>query len=253
MFWSEVLEGFIAFCATEVDDFVCLLILFARAHLHPEFKTKYIWFGQFVGFSIIYMLSLLGIIFGLLIPPGYMGLMGIVPIVIGISILKEQCSEGRDDYDDEDIKSLQHTSSNSLSGLDDKQTSEYGSINDVDLESFSLEKNVHDVQQSNSYYYLKDIIHPQTLQTALIVIGNSGDNIAIYVPLFADSNHSSLAILFVTFYISLILMLLLSSFVINSKFISSILSQYGSYFAGMSLIGIGVYILMKSFVHLEDI
>jgi len=80
-----LLVGISAFIATNIDDIVILLLLFSQ--LNSSFRRRHIIAGQYLGFTVLVIASLPGLFGGLVIPPNLIGLLGLIPIAIGISSL----------------------------------------------------------------------------------------------------------------------------------------------------------------------
>ncbi|BAU11828.1 cadmium resistance transporter [Leptolyngbya sp. NIES-3755] len=79
-FFSTVLTGTIAFAATNIDDLFVLMLFFSQA----SFTKTQIYLGQYLGLSGIIACSLVGFLGGLLIPQTWIGLLGLLPIFLGI-------------------------------------------------------------------------------------------------------------------------------------------------------------------------
>lgn len=73
----------LAFAATNLDDLVVLVLLFSQA---PDRRRDTI-VGQYLGFSLLVLLSLPGFFGGIWVSKPWMGLLGILPIVQGIRSL----------------------------------------------------------------------------------------------------------------------------------------------------------------------
>ena len=82
---SAISTGAVAFSATNIDDIVILLLFFSQ--INTIFRPRNIVFGQYLGFTILIILSLPGFFGGLIIPQHWIGLLGLLPIAIGISSL----------------------------------------------------------------------------------------------------------------------------------------------------------------------
>jgi cadmium resistance protein CadD (predicted permease) len=67
------------FASTNVDDLFVLLGLFSD----PKLSTRDIVVGQYAGIATLFGLSIAASLLSLVIPRAYIGLLGIVPIVIG--------------------------------------------------------------------------------------------------------------------------------------------------------------------------
>lgn len=139
---------------------------------------------------------------------------------------------------DPEYGSISHDDMNLTLQLDDQKESKT-EICDIEIESTSLVTTFQSI--------LSNILHPQALEVALIVLGNSGDNIAVYVPIFISQKFSML-IVFSTFYVCLTFMLYISSNLVKAPMVNAMCTCYGIYIAGFGLISIGLYILSESIV-----
>ncbi|ABA24622.1 Cadmium resistance transporter [Trichormus variabilis ATCC 29413] len=74
-----------AFVATNIDDVIILLILFSQ--VNSIFRCRHIVAGQYLGFIVLIIASLPGLFGGLIIPPNWIGLLGLIPMAMGISSL----------------------------------------------------------------------------------------------------------------------------------------------------------------------
>ncbi|MEH1871669.1 cadmium resistance transporter [Nostoc sp.] len=84
-FFTAITTGAIAFIATNIDDIVILLLFFSQ--INATFRRRHIVAGQFLGFTVLLILSLPGLFGGLVLSKNWIGLLGLVPISIGISSL----------------------------------------------------------------------------------------------------------------------------------------------------------------------
>jgi Cadmium resistance transporter len=92
---TVTLAALAAFAATNIDDFLVLVVFFAQVD-GKAFTNYQVAAGQVLGFTVILAISLLGIVLGLFIPSGYIELLGFVPILIGLrqlyELVKPHCS-----------------------------------------------------------------------------------------------------------------------------------------------------------------
>ena len=72
--------GISAFVATNIDDIFVLMIFFSSL----AFSVRQVILGQYIGIGLLVGLSALGSFLSLVIPIYFIGLLGIVPIVIGV-------------------------------------------------------------------------------------------------------------------------------------------------------------------------
>lgn len=74
--------GIAGFAATNIDDIFVLMMFFSYSSM--TFPAKQIVVGQFIGIGLLVAISALGVFFSLAVPSYIIGLLGIVPIAIGI-------------------------------------------------------------------------------------------------------------------------------------------------------------------------
>jgi cadmium resistance protein CadD (predicted permease) len=83
--WFELTWlGIVLFVTTNIDDLFVLIGFFADS----RFRRGQIVIGQFVGNAIVYLVSVAASLLSLVIDRAYIGLLGVVPIAIGILKLK---------------------------------------------------------------------------------------------------------------------------------------------------------------------
>ncbi|TKH92274.1 cadmium resistance transporter, partial [Bacillus cereus] len=93
---TTIISSVVAFATTNIDDIFILLVLFSqvrtevirkegRAVREKAMRKKlYIVIGQYVGFSMIIFLSIVGSLSSFFIPVSWIGLLGFVPIYMGV-------------------------------------------------------------------------------------------------------------------------------------------------------------------------
>ncbi|MCP6758927.1 MAG: cadmium resistance transporter [Fischerella sp. CENA71] len=203
---SILTESIIAFAATNIDDILILLLFFSQ--INTYFRRRHIFVGQYLGFTFIIIASLPGFFGGLVIPRAWIGLLGILPIAIGIKQLFSQETERVE------IQTV---------------TSDFTSSRTTNpLLSF-----------------ISSLISPQTYKVAAITFANGGDNIGIYIPLFAGINFSSLLITLAVFFIMVGVWCVVAYLLARQVTIASILSRYGSAIVPFVLIALGLYIMYE--------
>ncbi|MDZ8056344.1 MAG: cadmium resistance transporter [Aulosira sp. ZfuVER01] len=82
---TAIPTGITAFTATNLDDLVILTLLFSQAN--ATFRRRHIVIGQYLGFCTLVIASLVGFLGGLILPSQLIGLLGLVPITIGLNRL----------------------------------------------------------------------------------------------------------------------------------------------------------------------
>lgn len=79
---KTIATGTVTFAATNIDDIFILMLFFSRsAALYPR---RAIIAGQYLGFTALVLISLIGFLAGFVVPRPYLGILGLVPILLGI-------------------------------------------------------------------------------------------------------------------------------------------------------------------------
>lgn len=195
---TAIPTGLTAFCATNLDDILVLLLFFSQ--VNGSFRRQHIVVGQYLGFTTLVLASLPGFFGSLILPRPWIGLLGIVPIAIGIGRL---------------------------------------------LESNTEESEVETIEPANNPS-LFNFLSPHTYGVAAVTFANGGDNIGIYVPLFASSTWSSLLIIVGEFLLLVGIWCYAAYKLTETKAIAELLTRYGNNLIPFVLIALGVVILVDS-------
>lgn len=84
---QQVMAAAGAFTATNFDDILILSLLFSR--VDQQFRGRHVVVGQILGFALLVSISLGGQLSRNLVPLSWLGLLGLLPISLGISGLIE--------------------------------------------------------------------------------------------------------------------------------------------------------------------
>ena len=79
---TAIPTGITAFTATNLDDLVILTLLFSQ--VNTSFRCRHIVSGHYLGFAALVVVSLSGFFGGLFVPSHWIGLLGLVPIALGM-------------------------------------------------------------------------------------------------------------------------------------------------------------------------
>ena len=200
-FITAVTQGMIAFAATNIDDIIILLIFFSQ--IDRNFRRRHIFMGQYLGFAAIIILSLPGFFGGLVVQREWIGLLGIIPIAMGIKQLVNRPEESTE-------------------------------VQTVNTEQFHPQSS-----------FLLSILHPNTYKVAAVTFANGGDNISIYIPLFAGQNILGLGIILAVFFVMVGVWCCIAYLLNRQAHISYILSRYGQAIVPFVLIGLGLFIMYE--------
>ncbi|MGJ5627817.1 cadmium resistance transporter [Nostoc sp. CALU 1950] len=199
-------EGIIAFIATNIDDIIILLIFFSQVDVN--FRRRHILLGQYVGFAAIIIASSPGFFGGLVVQREWIGLLGLLPVGIGIQQLISR---------KEETISVQTVSS------DFRQATPTNPV----------------------LSFILSVLHPQTYKVAAVTIANGGDNISIYIPLFAGQDLASLGVILGIFFIMVGVWCAIAYFLSRQPTIAYVLSRYGKAVVPFVLIGLGLFIMYE--------
>lgn len=206
-FFTALAAGITSFVATNIDDIIILMIFFSQ--VSDRFRTRHIIIGQYLGFTALILASLPGIFGGLIVPKAWIGLLGLVPIVIGV---KQLLSRDNDEVEIQAVSSAPNPSGSDKSIL-------------------------------NS---LVNLLSAQTYNVAAVTVANGGDNIGIYVPLFASNSLLSVAVILGVFYLLVGVWCLIAYLLTRHPVVAKVLTRYGHAIAPFVLIGLGIFILIES-------
>ena len=195
---TAISTGFTAFTATNLDDILILMLFFSQ--VNALFRKRHIVAGQYLGFAALVVASLPSFFGSLLLPRPCIGLLGLVPIAIGLSRLVNSNQDSDADSDEAAV-----------------QTSWFSSF-----------------------------ISPQAYSVAAVTFANGGDNIGIYMPLFASCTWQTLGIILSVFFSLVGIWCLAAYNLTRVPAIADNLTRYGNHLVPFVLISLGVLILVDS-------
>jgi cadmium resistance protein CadD (predicted permease) len=101
--------GIAVFASTNVDDILLLSVLFADDHLRP----RAVVLGQFLGIAALVLASGLAVLASLAIPRGWIGLLGLVPLLLGMHKLRAS-QQRRSDSDERALQEKEKEAENRI-------------------------------------------------------------------------------------------------------------------------------------------
>ncbi|MBD2387237.1 cadmium resistance transporter [Cylindrospermum sp. FACHB-282] len=195
---TAIPTGLTAFVATNLDDIFVLSLFFSQ--INACFRRRHIIIGQYLGFSALVVASLPSFFGKFILPESWIGLLGIIPIIIGISrLLNQETDDG---------------------------------------------ENTNNPESSSSWWC--NFLSPQTYGVAAVTIANGGDNISIYMPMFATNTWDSLLVILAVFFVMVSVWCYVAYCLTQITAIASAITRYGNSLVPFILIGLGVSILMQS-------
>jgi len=200
------LSNTIAIAAFAATNIDDILVLTVLfAQVSSQFRPHHILIGQYLGFTAIILASLPGFLGGQVIPARWIALLGLLPIAIGVRAL---CKSNEED----EIQTISEPVANSRSPL---------------------------------LHWLTRWIAPQTLQVAAITVANGGDNIGIYLPLFASLNSAKLLVTLIVFFSLVGVWYGMAAWLATHPKVAPLLNRFGDRLVPLVLIGLGIFILVE--------
>jgi cadmium resistance protein CadD (predicted permease) len=208
--WETLQLAFAAGLATTFDDNIYLTGFFGE--VNRTFQPRHVVVGELLGFTALILIGLLGHWIGLAVPQETIGLLGILPILIGlVSLLRQWLGSHRSDR-------------------------EISAHRFRDLRGF----------ESRSPSLWNVLCDRQTYRVSVVAISNGSNNLSIYIPLFASLNSSKILIIIPVLYGLIATWLFLSFHLTRAPGISLLLNRYAPTFFPFILIWLGFRILIDS-------
>lgn len=173
-------------------------MLLAALFADPSIRRSAIVAGQFLGMGVLTAASAIAARLAFSIHPGWVALLGLAPLVLGI--LKLRSLRAPPDEDDEAALTREHR--------------------------------------------FEQRMHSQVLAVTSITIANGGDNLAVYIPLFAST--SLIVICTVVFALMTALLCALGYYAVHNPVFGSVVRRHGRVALPFVLIALGLYILSGS-------
>jgi len=256
----------IAIVSTTLDDIIVILLLYLykRKQLKDETKENYllpkILFGQFIGFSIIIGISLIGLLFAFYVPDEYSDLLGFIPLLLGLykvyEIIKEDYFEvyyNHETGNEETTTLIVSDVSNETNEVKYETTnsSSVTTITRDDLENEDFEQ----FEQGGELFdtipnTVKILCDPVVLEAIVFNLASSADNIIVYIVLMSTLNSGQIAIVITFFYGILAVNMLTSTVILKSEIVHYIkhVEQYSKYIIATLFILLGLFILSESVI-----
>lgn len=181
-----MITGVISFIATNIDDLFILTALFAQED--STSRRRYIVAGQYLGMSTIIALSIVGAFGALIVPKELIGLLGIVPVYMGVKM-------------------------------------------------FYLRD---DTKENRTTMVLRN---PYTYKVAAITIGNAGDNLSIYIPMFVHNTFGHKLVIVAVFLLLTSVWCYIAYIIVWNPLYGKSIKKHRHAVIPFVLIGLGGYIM----------
>lgn len=212
---STIITALVSFFSTNIDDIFILMLFFSQ--VNKDIKVKHIVIGQFLGIGALTAISIAGALGISIIPQEYVGLLGLVPIYLGIKEYIEYKKE---------IK------------------------NNVEEEVQDAEENIQEQvvlnQENKTLVSIRKFISPNILKVAGVTIANGGDNIGIYIPLFSSMKLYSILITVIVFLLLTGVWCFIGFKLAEHPFVNKNIEKYKHIFVPIIFVALGVFIILES-------
>lgn len=187
-------------------DDLVILILFFSQR--HLFQPQQIIFGQYLGFIALIIVSLPGFFGGLLIPKTWIGFLGFVPLTMGILVWLKKEEDGDE-----------------IQGVSEE---------------------IYVTKTGSIWAKLTQLIDPKIWQVGAVTFANGGDNIGIYVSLFARSNFINLVIILILFLILVFIWCYTAYLLAKHPRIADVLTHRSQIIVPWVFMGLGLLILIEN-------
>jgi cadmium resistance protein CadD (predicted permease) len=221
---TAVLLAIAAFAATNVDNLFVLLAFFAEA----RDAWRPVVIGQYIGSMALVALACVIAALMVQVPRAYVGLIGVMPIVIGIGKAFELFRRANGTSVDR---------VETQAGMDGRADAKAGAEADADrVEKAAVsgvDANRPAVRAGSSIWTV-----------ATVAIANGSDNLSVYVPLFAARPASEGTAIVVVFVVMVALWCVLAKWLVSHRLIGKPISRYAHLVLPWVLMFIGASVIV---------
>ncbi|MFN4315345.1 MAG: cadmium resistance transporter [Chitinophagaceae bacterium] len=185
-----VFTSILAFASTNIDDIFLLMLYFGGR----RYTEKSIVTGQYLGFLILIAISFIGSLLELVVDTKYIGLLGLIPIYLGVKGIIEK----------------------------------------------------HKTEKNGGTDFRSSTFRSPVLAIASVTFANGGDNIGIYIPLFASLSVWQRLVMIFIFLFLIAIWCLLAKYLTRHPLVGKAMDKYGHIIAPYILILLGLYILYEN-------
>lgn len=203
------------FAITNIDAMFVLAVFFAEAATNASTTPLKITIGQYLGFSVIVLVSMIGFGVALVLPAEPIGFLGLLPILLGIWKGLHLVFPSNEETQH------RHTGDRRVEG-------EGG------------------LQRQGRWARFRSGGMRSIFKIAIVTIMNGGDNIGTYIPLFSQAKGAEIAVYVVVYYILLGIWILVAWLIMKQKHILRLAKKQARVVLPFLYVGLGTYIVLKS-------
>lgn len=188
----------VVFASTNTDDLFLLIGFFSD----PSFKARQVVVGQYLGIVTLTVFSVVCSLTAVVIPPAYIGLLGVFPLGIGVKKFLDLRKPEDEEKEEEEEKEAAELS-----------------------ERFGRWK---------------------VFAVAAVTVANGGDNLGVYIPLFATQGWQQIGVFGAVFLLLTAVWCGVAYYLVNNRWLGAPIRRYGRIALPFVLVGLGIYILAGS-------
>ena len=225
----------ITFFLTNIQDVVILINFFLEsAKPASELRNSHVVLGQYLGFSTLLSLSLIGYTISYILPVKIFGFLGFLIIAFGLNGLYQIFNDYREKRRK---KQLNTTDLHEKEQIVEQEQVEFRSDGPID----QCEIDLREKPKKSICDNLKQIV-----RVSVVTIANGNDNIAIYVPIFVQSKAWEIVIYSLGFLLMVAVLCATCYCFIHFPPIFKFAQKYSQYISPFIFIALGIYILIDS-------
>lgn len=213
---QTIISAVASFVSTDIDDIIILTLFFGMAEY--EIKNSHIVAGQYIGIAILCLISILASIGLNILPSAAVSALGLLPIAIGLGMLWKRYIKKSD------------TSAENLS------------INEV-LDSNDQPSEIEITENNRLFKWTRMLLPAGIAKVAAVTLANGGDNLAIYIPFFANMSWTDLSVTLFIYACLVGLWCFIAYKIAEHEKVKTSLERYGHVVVPFVLIVLGLSIL----------
>ena len=201
--FQTVFNAVASFASTNIDDIFILTLFFSMAG--HGIKNSHIIAGQYIGIAILCIISILASIGLNILPSAAVSALGLLPIAIGLGMLWKR----------------------------------YVKKHDRD----ELPTDIEIAKNNRLFKWTRMLLPVGIARVAAVTLANGGDNLAIYVPFFANMSWIDLALTLLIYACLVGLWCFVAFKIVGHEKVKASLERYGHVVVPFVLIILGLSIL----------
>lgn len=206
---TTIIKSILCFLGPNIDDIFILVFFFSQ--LNNVTKKRHIIIGEYLAVITLLLASIAASWSVSVIPIDYIGVLGIIPIYLGIKSFVRY--KKGDDLEEEDEI----------------------------VRSGKLERKLLSKFKYNGF-----LINAATIKIFCLTIANGGDSIASYTTLFTGLNAANIIVAIITSLIMVGIWCLLTLKLVQLPYIQKVIKKYGKIIVPIVFILLGIIILMDT-------